>query len=582
MDWTPEANAGDPPKNMVLIRSRLLSAVKELRDRMLHFSAKWASELLVAVDDQYPNFDWKEHVQAPAEGIQSNGREKDLILMAQTYFDLKDFHRVVHFLEECESDLAFFLRYYAKYLLGEKQKEEEQLETKCVIKKSQVVNNYLGEIVDAMKARRVKGTLDAFGYYLYGLVLRARGEQDEAKEMTLTSVRKYPYNWSAWRALTQTVASRDDYEETYKQVSRPKEGESSVLKDHWTTQFWRADCLIEIQEVLTHDCLIGAQQVLKDLQRDFRESRWILSKMAICKYTNHEFDQAERRFQDLVALDPHRLEDMDIYSNILYVREDQSRLSFLAHKAVQIDKYRPETCCIVGNYYSLRGFHRKALTYFHRALQICPSYLAAWTLIGHEHVEMRNTSNAIHAYRKAVDSNPRDYRAWYGLGQANEILEMYTFALYYFRKAVALRPYDSRMWCAMGSCLEHLKRPAAAIRCYEMGDSRGDADGIALIRLCALYSNLNDEEKARECYEKYVKRFNVLRTANPGNKEAFSENNQIAHIWLGLYFNRKGNAKMALKYLRPVAQKGFGQRQKEAKKSIEDILLRQSASFSRV
>ena len=45
---------------------------------------------------------------------------------------------------------------------------------------------------------------------------------------------------------------------------------------------------------------------------------------------------------------------MDIYSNILYVKEEYGPLSALAHRCAAADKYRPETCCVVGNYYSLR------------------------------------------------------------------------------------------------------------------------------------------------------------------------------------------------------------------------------------
>jgi hypothetical protein len=57
---------------------------------------------------------------------------------------------------------------------------------------------------------------------------------------------------------------------------------------------------------------------------------------------------------DTVSFCVTPLQGMDIYSNILYVKEEFGALSALAHRCVQADKYRPETCCIVGNYYSLR------------------------------------------------------------------------------------------------------------------------------------------------------------------------------------------------------------------------------------
>lgn len=36
--------------------------------------------------------------------------------------------------------------------------------------------------------------------------------------------------------------------------------------------------------------------------------------------------------------DPYRLDQVDIYSNILYVKESKRTLSALAHKCVNVDK----------------------------------------------------------------------------------------------------------------------------------------------------------------------------------------------------------------------------------------------------
>ena len=84
------------------------------------------------------------------------------------------------------------------------------------------------------------------------------------------------------------------------------------------------------------------------------------------------------------ARDPCRLEALDIYSNVLYVKEAKAELSHLAHVAFRHGKYRPETCCILGNYYSLKAQHERAVTYFQRALRLDRRFLCAWTLMGHE------------------------------------------------------------------------------------------------------------------------------------------------------------------------------------------------------
>ncbi len=107
-------------------------------------------------------------------------------------------------------------------------------------------------------------------------------------------------------------------------------------------------------------------------------------------------------FRELQEVDPYRLDTLDTYSNLLFVKDLKREMAFLAHKAVEINKYRPETCTVIGNYYSIRAEHNKAVVYFQRALKLYPNYLSAWTLMGHEFMEMKNTNAAIQSYRKAV------------------------------------------------------------------------------------------------------------------------------------------------------------------------------------
>lgn len=177
-----------------------------------------------------------------------------------------------------------------------------------------------------------------------------------------------------------------------------------------------------------------------------------------------DFEEASELFSELLISQPHRLDGLDHYSNILYVMNARPQLAFVAQLATATDKFRPETCCVVGNYYSLKSEHEKAVMYFRRALTLDRSFLSAWTLMGHEYIEMKNTHAAIESYRRAVDVNRKDYRAWYGLGQAYEVLDMAFYALFYYQRAAALRPYDPKMWQAVGSCYAKMGRPEQSIR----------------------------------------------------------------------------------------------------------------------
>ena len=61
-----------------------------------------------------------------------------------------------------------------------------------------------------------------------------------------------------------------------------------------------------------------------------------------------QVDQAVTYFKQLGEVDPYRLDNLDTYSNLLYVKEQRVELAHLAHRTNMIDKYRTETCCVIG------------------------------------------------------------------------------------------------------------------------------------------------------------------------------------------------------------------------------------------
>jgi anaphase-promoting complex subunit 8 len=141
-----------------------------------------------------------------------------------------------------------------------------------------------------------------------------------------------------------------------------------------------------------------------------------------------EYNEAEELFDELRTMNPYRLDDMDVFSNLLFVKDSKEKLSVLAHQSERIDKYRPETCCIIGNgsasiycvtlsrysaplmpflanYYSVKSEIAKSIEYFKRALKLNRNYHLAWTLLGHDYMEMKNSNAAIECYRRAISKS---------------------------------------------------------------------------------------------------------------------------------------------------------------------------------
>ncbi len=373
----------------------------------------------------------------------------------------------------------------------------------------------MGLLCNDLESAYQSHQLDAFGLYIYGVVLKEAKKVNlalpiphpPATDIFIESILSFPYNWSAWLDLAALSIESSEVERILEERLAP------TLAGNYMYHFFCAHIMTEHQA--HEDAMMLFEKLMDPGIPIFCNSPYIVAKLGVSHYHLRQFDRARECFEQLHEKDPYRLEDMDVYSNILYVKEDRVTLSQLAHTAVKVDKYRPESCCIVGNYYSLKQQRSKAVIYFERAIKLDRSYISAWTLMGHEFIEMKNTAAAIDAYRRAIDSAPKDYRAWYGLGQTYEFLNMFLYALFYYRKAVALRPYDARMWCAMGSCFMALNKMDDAIRSYERAINYEDAEGIATQKLASLYRTQRQTEKAARCYLRHLELRYIVTNPHP-------------------------------------------------------------------
>ncbi|PKI63155.1 anaphase-promoting complex subunit 8 [Punica granatum] len=497
-------------------RTELRAAIRQLSDRCLYSASKWAGEQLVGIELDPAKFTpsntrfqrgsssirrrfrTNEITLTPIAGVsyvstpvmeEDDAVDGDFYLLAKSYFDCREYRRAAHVLRDQNGKKSIFLRCYALFLAGEKRKEEEIIELEGPLGKSDAVNRELVALERELLMLRKNGSIDPFCLYMYGLVLKEKGSENLARTVLVESVNSYPWNWSAWSELQSLCTTVDILN-------------SLPLNNHWMKDFFLASAYLELR--MHNDSLAKYEY----LQGTFSFSNYIQAQIAKAQYNLRDFDQVEAIFEDLMRNDPYRVEDMDMYSNVLYAKESFSALSYLAHRVFLTDKYRPESCCIMGNYYSLKGQHEKSIMYFRRALKLNKKFLSAWTLIGHEYVEMKNTAAAVEAYRRAVDVNPCDYRAWYGLGQAYEMMGMPLYALNYFRKSVFLQPGDSRLWIAMAQCYEkeELHMLEDAIKCYRRAVNCNDTEAIALHQLAKLNAELGRAEEAAFYYKKDLER----------------------------------------------------------------------------
>lgn len=356
------------------------------------------------------------------------------------------------------SQKSLFLALYARYLSGEKRKNEDS-ETilgphdgpATANKEVPGIAAILEEHFNARGGLQVLTNSQGWLDYLYGIILIKSKSEVLAKQWLLRSVNINPFNWSAWLELASLIESADELQQMGQHLPR------NVM-----AFFFHIHCSQELflQEPEVYNTIAQMQAI-------FPRSPFLQQQKALLLYHARDHSTAIDLFDGLIRNQPHRLDGMEIYSNLLYVLDNRPKLATLAAMATETDKFRPETNCILGNYYSLISEHEKAVLHFRRALALDRNFQAAWTLMGHEYIELKNTQAAIESYRRAVDTNRKDYRAWYGLGQGYEMLECHSYSLFYYQRAASLCGGDPKMWAAVGNAYSKCGKTTNAIQAFK-------------------------------------------------------------------------------------------------------------------
>lgn len=452
------------------IRRDLYLASLSLANLNLFHAAKWCTEALNGLVECKEPFDF------PALPLTKEEQADQFqFLLAKNYFNCKEFLRASRALHHCNSGNALFFKLYSLYISLDKQLSEEldgilnlipktsnidieDLGRKPLEVSDDVKKAYVSIILDAENFMSEHNQENAFLLYLAGVVYNRMSCSPSAQRSLARSLELFPFNWSCWQELFSTFT-------TYNEVSEfieTTKNSSSSLSSSIMFQFFQA---VALQEFYQLQPLFD--ESMAQLNALFPNFAFLKVQKFLVAYHRLDYYLAEVLFDEVLLNDPMRLDDLDTYSNMLYVMEKKSKLSYLAQYASHIDKFRFETCCVIANYHSMKGEHDKSIMYYIRALTLNRNCLSAWTLMGHEFVEIKNSHAAIESYRRAVDINPKDFRAWYGLGQAYEVLDMHLYALYFYQKATNLQPTDKRMWQAIGNCFEKIDKLEEAVQSFE-------------------------------------------------------------------------------------------------------------------
>jgi anaphase-promoting complex subunit 8 len=375
--------------------------------------------------------------------------DAELYALAKTYFDRENYHACAALLDGVRtlSAKGRFLQLYSKLLIYDMHLDQPDalLPRPAYADRGGHDGPRLVALLEHLVAPE-----DPYLLFLKGVILRKLHKRIDAMDCLLSSVRAFPYNWSAWKELCRTLNMRN--------------GEREQILDLLPNSFMSVFFLEHAQRQSTQVDDAHLERI-DALLSSFPECAYLLTSRAQALYLHQELEEAADTFQHALELQPYRLEGISEYSNTLYVLDRADALAQLVQQFAHVTN-SAEVWCMKGNFYNQRSEHFRAVESFKQALRLDQECVAAWILLGHEYLELKNSHAAAEMYRRAIEINPHDYRPWHGLGQVYELNEAWAAAIDYYQQCALIRPHDARMWASLGVCYERIGRHAQAIECF--------------------------------------------------------------------------------------------------------------------
>lgn len=266
--------------------------------------------------------------------------------------------------------------------------------------------------------------------------------------------------------IDQGEPSRPRENSTHANVQRSTDSENARTEE---AVKWVLDLLKKLGQgyhLLSKFQCQESLQAWSSLPAAHQSTPWVLAQIGRAHFEQAAYAEAEKYFRKMRLLAPSRLEDMELYSTILWHLKREADLSFLAHELVDAAWHSPQAWCALGNAWSLARDPEQALRCFKRATQLDPKFAYAFTLQGHEHVANEEFEKAMTAYRQAIAADRRHYNAYYGIGRVQERLGAFDKAYTHFHAAQTINPNNAVLICCIGMALEKQKQIKPALAAY--------------------------------------------------------------------------------------------------------------------
>lgn len=232
-----------------------------------------------------------------------------------------------------------------------------------------------------------------------------------------------------------------------------------------------------------------------------KNNHFILALCAAVYYVKKDTETAQKIFLKIKDKTYHFL---DLYSNLLYVKNDAKELASLVMHMNKAYSYKPETYTVLGNYYSLLKDNKNAIKYFKKAIHLDKKCYTNYTLIAYEYITLDNNNEAINNFNQALKHNKNDYRALFGLAELYKNIKMLGVSMFLYKKAAEIQSDNGYCWLNFGAVLIKLERFDEAVHALNRALSLNEED--AVLKLGDCYKKMKKYDEAVQMYEQYVEK----------------------------------------------------------------------------
>lgn len=483
------------------ISNDLVTCYKHCKMRAFKKETEWVLELMKSLSDQTKLPRKIDHLDIVKP------RKRFAIRMANNCFYMGQYGKAASCVRDLKQSSVEHrcLYYHSKFMFIELDRLNMAAESESVSNTIKIVLQKINDLILELERDLKKLKPDSWTLFVYSKLLLKLSKTDQARDNLLMAIKLDPLNWPAWSLLASLIVDKHQLK-------------SLDIPSNWIRWFFYGSAYMKLQMFEeAYDLYLNV------ISKFFPTSAYVISQLAVAQNELRDIEAAVDNFKKVRSIDQYRLDDMDVYSNALYVSQRRYELASLAHTANYIEILRYETCFCLANFYSLRAQHDKAATYFARALKLDPTNVSAWVLMGHEFMEMKKTEDAIKAYRSAINLDRTDPRAWYGLGQLYEILKLPNISLDNYLEAHKLKPHDSRITIALADSYEKLEWYDQAVTYYKR------AGGAGLSKLAPLLEKLNRRPEALQAYIQLLEWLKQTDSYDPLDAGTTHSNPEISH-----------------------------------------------------